>query len=118
VVALHNNTEGRLSIQSYMPGSENAIDAQEVFANHQKDPDDFFLTTDSLLFRQLSSAAYNIVLQDNQTVRQDGSLSVYFGGQKRCYVNCETEHGRLESYDDMLSAAIGYIEENKQRINH
>ena len=116
VVALHNNTEGRLSIQSYMPGNEYDSDAEEVFANHTKDPDDFFLTTDSLLFQQLSSAQYNTVLQDNKGVQQDGSLSVYFGEKKMCYLNCETEHKKLDAYDDMLSAAVRYIEERKQQV--
>jgi hypothetical protein len=118
VVALHNNTEGRLSIQSYMPGNEYGADAQEVFANHHKDPDDFFLTTDSLLFQQVSSAQYNSVLQDNKMVQQDGSLSVYFGEKNKCYLNCETEHGKLETYNDMLSAAIRCIEERKRMVSH
>ena len=118
VIALHNNTEGRLSIQSYMPGQEYGGDAQEVFANHNKDPDDFFLTTDSLLFRQVSSEQYNSVLQDNKGVQQDGSLSVYFGEKNLCYLNCETEHGKLDTYNDMLSAVVSYIEERKHLINH
>lgn len=109
VIALHNNTEGALSIQSYMPGAEYGNDAQEVFANHNMDPDDFFLTTDSLLFQQLSSAEYNIVLQDNARVQQDGSLSVYYGEKNFCYLNCETEHGKLETYTQMLEAALHFL---------
>lgn len=109
VIALHNNTEGGLSIQSYMPDAEYGSDAQEVFANHKMDPDDFFLTTDSLLFQQLSSAEYNSVLQDNTRVQQDGSLSVYYGEKKICYLNCETEHGKLETYTQMLEAALHFL---------
>lgn len=115
VIALHNNTEGRLSIQSYMPGNEFAADAQEVFANHSKDPDDFFLTTDSLLFQQLSALEYNMVLQDNARVQQDGSLSVYFGEKNLCYLNCETEHGKLAIYNEMLLAALQMIEEKSMK---
>ncbi len=108
VVALHNNTDGNLSIKSYMPGSEYAQDAKEVFENKNHDPDDFFLTTDSLLFTKLSSEEYNVVLQDNQQVQQDGSLSVYFGEKNRCYLNCETEHGKTELYEQMLMTALDY----------
>lgn len=113
VIALHNNTDGSLSIQSYMPGREYAGDAAEVFADHNKDPDDFFLTTDSHIFRELSALEYNIVLQENTTVQQDGSLSVYFGEKKLCYINCETEHGKLETYTEMLRAAVQIIRVKK-----
>lgn len=109
VIALHNNTNGNLSVNSFLPGNQYETDAKKVYANENQDPDDFFLTTDSILFHQLSAEKYNIVLQDNLLVQQDGSLSVYFGEKKICYLNCETEHGKTTQYEKMLNVALKYI---------
>ncbi|MGZ8517956.1 MAG: hypothetical protein ACXWWD_11425, partial [Chitinophagaceae bacterium] len=59
VIALHNNDEGGLSIHGFLPGNRYEADAKKVYANDAQDPDDFFLTTDSLLFEQLSAEKYN-----------------------------------------------------------
>lgn len=109
VVALHNNTNGNLSMNEYLPGSKRENDAKKVFVANGQDPDDFFLTTDSLFFQHLSANNFNSVLQDDINVEKDGSLSVYFGGTNISYLNCETEHGRLAQYEKMIAAALKYI---------
>ena len=109
VVALHNNTNGNLSVSEYLPGSKREKDAKKVFVAAGQDPDDFFLTTDSLFFQHLSAGNFNSVLQDNITVEQDGSLSVYFSGKDISYLNCETEHGKLSQCEKMIAAALQYI---------
>ncbi len=109
VIALHNNNEGGFSVKSYLPGSEYGTDAKKVYINENLDADDFFLTTDSLLFHQLVLDKFNTVWQDNLLVRQDGSLSVYFGEKKICYLNCETQFGKVKKYEEMLAAALKYI---------
>lgn len=113
VIALHNNTEGNLSISSYLPGSQYETDAKKVYVEDNQDPDDFFLTTDSLLFDQLAAEKYNVVWQDNLLVQQDGSLSVYFGEKGICYLNCETEHGKVKQYEEMIRVALKYIGQKK-----
>ncbi|MGZ8541024.1 MAG: hypothetical protein ACXWV6_10285, partial [Chitinophagaceae bacterium] len=113
VIALHNNDEGGLSIHGFLPGNQYEADAKKVYANDAQDPDNFFLTTDSLLFEQLSAEKYNIVWQDNLRVQQDGSLSVYFGEKNTCYLNCETEHGKIRQYADMLKASLKFIDQRK-----
>lgn len=113
IVALHNNTDGNLSVNSFLPGNQYENDAKKVYADENQDPDDFFLTTDSLLFDQLSAEKYNIVWQDNLLVQQDGSLSVYSGEKNICYLNCETEHGKVKQYEEMLAAALKYISQRK-----
>lgn len=117
VIALHNNTEGNLSVNSYLPGSQYETDAKKVNVEDSQDPDDFFLTTDSLLFDQLSAEKYNVVWQDNLLAQQDGSLSVYFGEKGICYLNCETEHGKVKQYEDMIGAALKYIGQREKSIN-
>ena len=114
IIALHNNTEGGFSVNSFLPGGEFETDARKVYTGEDQDPDDFFLTPDSILFHQLSSEKYNTVWQDNLRVQQDGSLSVYFGEKNICYLNCETEPGKLSQYKKMITVALKYIGQNRK----
>lgn len=109
IVALHNNTKGNFGINSYLPGEERETDAKLVFKNPGESQDDIFLTTDSLLYQNLASEKYNTILQDNENVRRDGSLSVYCGERNIRYVNCETEHGKANQYLTMLMTLKQYI---------
>ena len=110
IVALHNNFNGDFSIDSYLKGRERARDAAKVYKNPLIDADDIFLTTDAVLYRQLSSGGFNTILQNANTVKKDGSLSVYFHERKIRYLNCETEHGKQATYLQMLTAALKNIE--------
>jgi hypothetical protein len=109
IIALHNNTDGKFSIESYLPGKERETDAKAVFVSAEQDPDDIFLTTDSLLFTNLAKENYNIIWENRETVKKDGSLSVYCGERTIRYLNCETEHGKTSQYEKMISAAATYF---------
>lgn len=109
VIALHNNSNGRYSINSFLPGGIHEKDAKLLYINPEKDADDIFLTTDSVLFQQLADEKYNAVFQDNEKAKKDGSLSIYCGEKNIRYVNCETEHGRQEQYDEMIVSASNHI---------
>jgi hypothetical protein len=109
VIALHNNSNGRYSINSFLPGGVHEKDAKLLYINPEQDADDIFLTTDSVLFHQLVDEKYNAVLQDNEKAKKDGSLSIYCGEKNIRYVNCETEHGRQEQYDEMIVSASNHI---------
>lgn len=109
IIALHNNTEGKFGVNSYLPGAERETDARKVYADTLQDPDDIFLTTDSILYHRLSAEKYNTILQDNEKVRRDGSLSVYCGERNITYLNCETQHGKKEQYLNMLLSATEHI---------
>ena len=112
VVALHNNTPDRFSIQSYDPG-RNEAGATETRssvlgsrANPSRftatgndphslgDPDNFLLVTDPADFDALRGR-FNVVLQKQIVPAQpegphdDGSLSVALAGER--YVNVESE---------------------------
>ena len=110
IVALHNNGNGMFSVNTYLPNGPRAKDAKTLYVNPDQDADDFFLTTDSILFKQLAAENYNTILQDNEKAKKDGSLSVYCGERNIQYVNCETEHGRQEQYDEMILLAVKKIE--------
>ena len=109
IIALHNNTDGHFSIDSYTAGNPKSNDAKAVYVNPEQDPDDLFLTTDSVLYEQLAEKKYNVILQDNKRANQDGSLSVYCGEKGIRYLNCETEHGKTAQYLEMIMTAGSFL---------
>ena len=109
IIALHNNSDGKFSVTSYLKGNERQQDAKAIHVSPDEDPDDLFLTTDSLLYRNLLKEKFNIVWQDNTGASKDGSLSVYCGEKNIRYLNCETEHGKTSQYNAMILAANKYV---------
>ncbi len=103
VVALHNNTRGKYSVKSYLPGARYAGDAAEVHLAPGTDPDDFFYCADSLLFRALSARGWNALLQNNNAVNDDGSLSVYCGQHGIRYINIEAQRGHRRVQQRMIN---------------
>ncbi len=109
IVALHNNTNGEpLSIISYKSGSE-ANNAAAVHINLQHDPDDFFYTTDVSIFNFLKLRGFNVALQNNETVEDDGSLSVYASNKKIPYINIEAQAGHIAEQKKMIAAILDYL---------
>lgn len=104
VIALHNNTDrGGLTIKSYKKGGPYQNDAQKVHINKTRDEDDFFLTTDHDIYKFFKSKGFNVLLQDNEKVSDDGSLSVYAAAKKIPYVNIEAQHGHLKEQLEMIA---------------
>ncbi|NOT91523.1 MAG: hypothetical protein HOP05_07530 [Ferruginibacter sp.] len=114
IVALHNNTDGDFSVKTYKSGGKRQSDAREVYEDNWQDADDITLTTDETLFTKMSALGYNSILQDNEKVNKDGSLSVYYGEQKKRYINIETQHGKTAQYKEMLSKLLFFLEEEKK----
>lgn len=85
-VAVHNNTDQHYSILSYRSDPQLKQSAKAVYHNPQQDVDDFFITTQQDISLALKESGYNVVLQNNAGVFDDGSLSVLMGRQKRRYV--------------------------------
>lgn len=102
LVAAHNNTRGAYSIMSYMPGGEEATNARFLHHADQDNPDDFFFVTDQELYARIREANFNVVLQNNEEVHDDGSLSVYAARNGIPYVNVEAQHGHVEQQVKML----------------
>jgi hypothetical protein len=114
VIALHNNTPGNFSIRDYVKGNVRSEAASKVYISQYQDTDDFFLTTEEDVYNSLSEAGYNVLLQDNLNARDDGSLSIYCGRNKIPYVNCETEHGKIGQYKEMMEKLIDEVNGPKQ----
>ena len=106
IVTLHNNTDQGYSATSYLPGGQYALDARKVFVNLRRDPDDFFFVTDAAFFDRLSQAGFNVVLQNNRFVTDDGSLSVLAARWGIPYINVEAQHGHLKPQEKMLRALV------------
>jgi hypothetical protein len=111
VIALHNNSEGSYSALSYEKGGVFASDASAVFIKDGSDPDDFLFVTETAVFDALRRRGYNVVLQDNRRVTDDGSLSVYCGRAGVRYINVEAQQGHLEQQVAMILALQGVLEE-------
>jgi hypothetical protein len=106
IITLHNNTDGEYSARDYLPGGALAADAARVHLDPRRDPDDFFFVTDPVWFDRLSARGFNVVLQDNTRVTDDGSLSVLAGRLGIPYINVEAQHGHLKTQRRMLEAIV------------
>ncbi len=106
VVALHNNSADNYTVKDYLPRGTYARDAASVNFVAGSDADDFFFVTDPGHFRRLKSEAYNVALQNNATVTDDGSFSVFCGNFGIPYINVEAEHGHLETQKQMIRAVV------------
>lgn len=116
LIALHNNSNGNFSIKTYMPGGTRQNDACQVYSDEWQDIDDIALTTDQTIYNKMAAFGYNSILQDNDNVLKDGSLSVYYGEQKKRYINIETEHGRTKQYVEMMKKLLHILDEEKNSL--
>lgn len=103
-ITLHNNSEGEYSALSYAAGGDLSGDAAEVHIAPGGDPDDFFFVTERWLYDALAGQGFAVVLQHNQQVTDDGSLSVRAARSGIPYVNVEAQHGHREQQVRMLEA--------------
>ena len=111
IIALHNTVDGAYSIESYRPGAEHGAATAELHLSPNRSRFDFFYVTDRRFFDFIKARDYNVILQDNQKVPDDGSLSVHFGKQGIPYLNIEAEMGHLNAQIDMVRLAREMVEE-------
>jgi hypothetical protein len=106
VIALHNNTNQFYSLESYIEGGEYEAEADTTYQGRIRDMDDFYFVTDQRIFDILSTGKYHVVLQANETMTDDGSLSVYCGRLGIPYINVEAQHNHLVRQIKMLIYAF------------
>lgn len=106
VVALHNNTPDSYTVKDYLPRGTYARDATATHYVAGSDADDFFFVTNLLHFQRLKAEGFNVALQNNATVTDDGSFSVFCGNFGVPYINVEAEHGHLEMQKSMIRSVI------------
>ena len=110
IIAVHNNSNGKYSILSYLKGGKDYKNAQRVNKVLGSDPDNFFLTTSTQLFERLTAKNFNIVLQGNKHVFNDGSLSYYYRNSNRQYINIEAQEGHFSKQAEMLHALMAVLQ--------
>ncbi|MGC4034355.1 MAG: hypothetical protein QM764_00240 [Chitinophagaceae bacterium] len=106
LIALHNNHQGDYSINTYDRNGNLAADSRATYVDSIRGLDDFFLTTDEVLYNKIRAYGYNVTLQNNFMATDDGSLSILYGNRNKSYVNVETEHGKPEVQFNMLMTII------------
>ena len=114
LIALHNNKpNSKIDILRFRDNNGNPINgARKVNINEEYDKDDFFLTTDAVIYQMLADLDYNILLEDYTRTRDDGSLSIFYGKARKRYVNVEAEHdypdneNHLDQQTDMIEKLL------------
>ena len=114
IITAHNNTPEAYSALSYQDGGRYEAEALFTHIGEPMDPDDFFFVTSRALYDQLRAGDFNVVLQDNAAVTDDGSLAVYAAMQGIPYVNVEAQHGHFEVQTRMLDYLLEAIEERER----
>ena len=105
IIALHNTGNGGLSINSYQPNRELNRAADRVYESQSRSAGDFFYVTDERFFDWLKARDFNVMLQDNANVPDDGSMSVYFARLGIPYLNIEANNDHLQEQIEMVGAA-------------
>ena len=115
VLALHNNA-GSYGASSYLPGGPYENDASDVYIEEGTNPSDFFYVVNSNYFDWFAKNGYNVVLQNNETVTNDGSLSYYCGLQGKEYINFESL-AEYSSYGVQVVIQLDMIYAVKQMLS-
>jgi hypothetical protein len=109
IIAMHNNTENKYSVHSYLPKGSLQDEAAQVYLSKNMDPDDFVFTTDHRIFSKLKKRDISVVLQKKKPATDDGSLSILLGRKNKAYANIEAEHDHLDVQLHLLKSVAEII---------
>ncbi len=101
VVALHNNTDGKLTIDDFKPGGWYGLDTETVHISNRQDHDDFFFTNHQPIYEALAGLNYNVALMVPHPPDR-GGLGAYVQMHSGIYVNVEAQHGHKKQQRKML----------------
>lgn len=102
IIALHNTGGGGLSINSYLATGDKPTTASITHVSTNRFAGDFFYVTDRRFFDYLKERDFNVTLQDDANVPDDGSASVYFARKGIPYVNVEADVKNLKEQIEMV----------------
>ncbi|MCH8010349.1 MAG: hypothetical protein IIA61_00110 [Candidatus Marinimicrobia bacterium] len=115
IIAVHNNTPYKMTINDFRPGEWYGEDTREVSINPQRDPDNFFVVTQDDLFAALSLSGHNVALRA-QNPPDRGMLIDYCERLGVLYVTVEAEHGKLVEQEEMLETLWKILREQGKMI--
>lgn len=110
IIALHNTGGGGLSINSYLATGDKPTTASAVHVSTNRFAGDFFYVTDRRFFDYLKERDFNVTLQDDANVPDDGSASVYFARKGIPYINVEADNKHLAEQIEMVRVAREMVE--------
>jgi hypothetical protein len=102
IIALHNTVDGIFSVGSFGPAGYLRADASATHISKRRSKFDFFYVTEQKFYNYLAERDFNVVMQNNAAVTEDGSLSVYFAKRGVPYINIEAEMRHLNNQIEML----------------
>jgi hypothetical protein len=105
IIALHNTGGGGLSINSYLARGDKTTTASAVHVSTNRFAGDFFYVTSRRFFDYLKERNFNVTLQDDANVPDDGSASVYFARKGIPYINVEADAMHLNEQIEMVRVA-------------
>lgn len=110
IIALHNTGGGGLSINSYLATGDKPTTACVTHVSTNRFAGDFFYVTDRRFFDYLQARDFNVTLQDDANVPDDGSASVYFARKGIPYINVEADVKHLAEQIEMVRVAREMID--------
>lgn len=105
IIALHNTGGGGLRINSYLATGDKPTTASATHVSTNRFAGDFFYVTDRRFFDYLKARDFNVTLQDDANVPDDGSASVYFARKGIPYINVEADVKHLKEQIEMVGVA-------------
>jgi hypothetical protein len=111
IVALHNTGGHGLTINSYRAEGDKRSASATLHASARRGAGDFFYVTDRRFFDYLKARDFNVTLQDDANVPDDGSASVYFARKGIPYLNIEADVNHLDEQTEMVRVAREMIVE-------
>ena len=111
IVALHNTDGHGLTINSYRVDGDKSAASATLHASARRSVGDFFYVTDRRFFDYLKARDFNVTLQDDANVPDDGSASVYFARKGIPYLNIEADVSHLDEQTEMVRVAREMIVE-------
>ena len=116
IAALHNNSDSNFSIQAYVHLQDSLPHSGKAYVNPEMDEDDFIITSSLDIFRKIREKNINVVWENANIVKDDGSLSFYCSKHKIPYINVEAQHEHLQQQLLMLNSIKDII--NSYSIKH
>lgn len=110
VIAIHNNTPGKLSINDFRAGEWYGEDTRKVFINPHQDPDNFYVVAQHSLYGALAERGYNVALRA-QNSPDRGMLMDYCVHLGALNITVETEHGKRVEQEEMLDVLWEILKE-------
>lgn len=116
VVAMHNNRGGtdtmgnpRYGLSWYEKGGASFLGMHTEVARMNANDQSFIVVTDEDAFESLAESGQNVVFQNPVRDIDDGSMSYYFGRQKRLYFNIEAGYGDEAGQWRSLQSVFSFI---------